>query len=275
MLGPVPAGPLMLLWALAQGAKRVAVTPPWPGQKPTPQPPPEPPPTPRRTASGDIVFPPPAPAPKPQQHATGLKEPKPPPGVPANARPVPGAPGVYAAPAYATPSGMKQTGPGSFEMPETYITAKQPTLRQGMTGENVKLVQQKLGQKMDGVFGPGTKGAVVAFQVQHHLTPDGVVGPATWNALLGTSSPAAAAPAANSVQLHPTSNAPATTLRQGAKGASVQLLQALLKTAGAPSLTVDSNFGPATLAAVKAFQQAHGLKPDGVVGPATWKALGY
>lgn len=269
MLGPVPAGPLILLWALSQGGKR-AVTPPWPGEKPKP----EPPPTPRRTDSGEIVFPPPpAPPGGSQPHATGLKHPaQRPAGVPPSATQI--APGVYQAPAYATPSGMKQTGPGSYEMPETFITAKQPTLRQGMKGENVKLVQQKLGQNMDGIFGPATKGAVVSFQVQHHLTPDGVVGPATWDALLGTSSPAPAAAAPPAAQ-HPTSKAPATTLRQGASGASVQLLQALLKTAGFSSLVVDSKFGPSTTAAVKGFQSAHGLKPDGIVGPATWKALGY
>ena len=35
----------------------------------------------------------------------------------------------------------------------------------------------------DGVWGPHTKAAVVAFQRNRHLTPDGLVGPATWSAL--------------------------------------------------------------------------------------------
>ena len=62
-------------------------------------------------------------------------------------------------------------------------------------------------------------------------------------------------------------------LRTGAAGAPVRQLQALLNAAGAV-LKVDGSFGPATLAAVKAFQQRAGLIVDGVVGRQTWAALG-
>ena len=47
----------------------------------------------------------------------------------------------------------------------------------------------------------------------------------------------------------------------------VEKLQALLR------LTVDSQFGPDTKAAVKAFQAAHGLVADGIVGGYTWREL--
>ena len=59
---------------------------------------------------------------------------------------------------------------------------------------------------------------------------------------------------------------------KGETGKRVSDLQARLNAFGA-KLKVDGKFGPATLAAVKAFQQAHGLKADGLVGPKTTAAL--
>jgi N-acetyl-anhydromuramyl-L-alanine amidase AmpD len=61
-------------------------------------------------------------------------------------------------------------------------------------------------------------------------------------------------------------------LRSGATGSPVRTLQNLLNKKGA-KLAVDGDFGPATLAAVKAFQKSAKLVVDGVVGPATWAAL--
>src|ERR1700730_2776325 len=61
-------------------------------------------------------------------------------------------------------------------------------------------------------------------------------------------------------------------LTQGDTGPAVQTLQTRLNVWGA-TLTVDGNFGPATLAAVKAFQTAQKLTVDGIVGPQTWSAL--
>ncbi|MFI5302875.1 MAG: peptidoglycan-binding protein, partial [Polyangiales bacterium] len=50
--------------------------------------------------------------------------------------------------------------------------------------------------------------------------------------------------------------------------------QGLLNKAGAvPQLAVDGIVGPATTAAIKTFQRAHGLAVDGIIGPQTLAAL--
>jgi hypothetical protein len=69
--------------------------------------------------------------------------------------------------------------------------------------------------------------------------------------------------------------APAATfpiVQNGDTGDRVRSVQYLLDAHGA-TLSVDGVFGPATTAAVKAFQSAHGLTVDGIVGPMTWSAL--
>jgi peptidoglycan hydrolase-like protein with peptidoglycan-binding domain len=60
--------------------------------------------------------------------------------------------------------------------------------------------------------------------------------------------------------------------KEGSTGEAVRTVQYLLRAHG-HSLAVDGIFGPRTEAAVRSFQQAHGLTVDGVVGNATWTAL--
>src|SRR6218665_2347964 len=63
-------------------------------------------------------------------------------------------------------------------------------------------------------------------------------------------------------------------LRKGTKGNQVAQLQKLLNAFNKnTSLTVDGDFGAATLTAVKQFQQSAGLTADGIVGTKTWQAL--
>ena len=65
-----------------------------------------------------------------------------------------------------------------------------PLLREGMDGEAVTLLQQRLktkgffGGTIDGVFGPQTLQAVIAAQTAFKLDGDGIVGFQTWNKLL-------------------------------------------------------------------------------------------
>lgn len=65
------------------------------------------------------------------------------------------------------------------------------------------------------------------------------------------------------------------TLQRGSSGPEVRALQERLNALGAsPPLDVDGEFGRRTEAAVIAFQQAHGLEADGIVGRLTRAALG-
>lgn len=57
-------------------------------------------------------------------------------------------------------------------------------------------------------------------------------------------------------------------------GSDIVELQERLNELGFGPLATDGVYGPGTVAAVRAFQSARGLLPDGIVGPATWEALG-
>ncbi len=134
-----------------------------------------------------------------------------------------------------------------------------PTLRQGSRGNFVTLLQYLLNRyganiTADGIFGNGTREAVIRFQTNNNLTPDGIVGRNTWNALLN---------------LNPT----ATTIRQGDRSANVEYLQRKLLSKLYPITSIDGTFGPETARAVRAFQTENNLTPDGIVGRNTWRAL--
>ena len=62
-------------------------------------------------------------------------------------------------------------------------------LKLGSTGNDVRLLQEKLGLKSDGNFGPNTEKSVKEWQKKNGLTSDGVVGDNTWNKLFGNTQP--------------------------------------------------------------------------------------
>ena len=67
-----------------------------------------------------------------------------------------------------------------------------PTIREGSRGDYVREAQEILRARgysigssgIDGKFGPATKKAIMAFQKDHGLDPDGVIGPKTWAKLI-------------------------------------------------------------------------------------------
>ena len=62
-------------------------------------------------------------------------------------------------------------------------------------------------------------------------------------------------------------------LRHDSRGERVRWVQRRLRAKGFKSVAVTGFFGDATESAVKRFQRAHHLSPDGVVGPTTWQKL--
>jgi hypothetical protein len=65
------------------------------------------------------------------------------------------------------------------------------------------------------------------------------------------------------------------TLQQGSTGSPVKLLQRLLNLKqGNKILDEDGAFGAKTTGEVKSFQVRNWLKPDGIVGAESWRALG-
>jgi peptidoglycan hydrolase-like protein with peptidoglycan-binding domain len=137
----------------------------------------------------------------------------------------------------------------------------QPTLHPGATGAAVRRLQRALRRTpslslaVDGVFGPATEAAVKQFQGVAVLTPDGVVGPLTWQAL--------------------PDGGPMPTLSDGSHGSVVEGLQRVLA-AGAPGHwntgpgAIDGSFGRHTRVSVEAFQHWGHVGADGVVGDQTW-----
>ncbi len=136
-------------------------------------------------------------------------------------------------------------------------------LREGSRGPKVGDLQAILQIKVDQVFGPATKAALIEFQHKNGLTPDGIAGPATFNKIDAIIRWLTA-------QERPTKR----TLRLGDSGADVSDAQRRLILHGSGHRTTpDGKFGPNTLFSVKHFQNARHLPADGIVGPLTWVEL--
>lgn len=188
--------------------------------------------------------------------------------------------------------------PKDVEIVETNIITGQlnsypgTPLRLGSTGLDVQTIQTYLNRIRQnypaipvitdetGVFGDSTRAAVTKFQNVFNLTPDGIVGKATWYKISSLYAGIAKLAELNSegTSLGIGSVPPAAVLRQGSRGQDVITLQYLLDVIsqyypGVPAPTQDGIFGPGTRQSVLSFQQVMNLQGDGIVGPLTWEAL--
>jgi peptidoglycan hydrolase-like protein with peptidoglycan-binding domain len=106
---------------------------------------------------------------------------------------------------------------------------------------------------VDGIKGPLTRHAVIAFQRRRGLRVDGLAGPRTRRALGWRGRPRLSS----------------RVMRFGDRGWDVAALQFLLQRAGHGPGRADGLFGPLTRGAVLRAQRAAGISVDGLAGPVT------
>ena len=167
-------------------------------------------------------------------------------------------------------------------------------VRLGDRGEAVLRVQAMLNrisrdypaipkvQPVDGIFGEGTEQAVIKFQQIFSLTPDGIVGSATWYKLVflyvGVLDLAELVSEGQTFYANAIPLEFSDVVAPGDTGEEVRVIQYLLSVvsefySNVPPVAVDGVYGPATRQAVIAVQQMAGLPQDGVVGEQTWQVL--
>ena len=158
-------------------------------------------------------------------------------------------------------------------------------LRVGSSGPNV-VVMNRIAQNypaipkianVDGIFGSRTEASVRAFQEIFGLEPDGIVGRATWYALvrLYTAVTRLSELRSQGQQFYAISWNPENALQLGSTGDVVRQLQYRLSVLadfipGIPNVAVDGIYGPATRAAVLAAQRRFRLPETGIVDKTTW-----
>lgn len=165
-------------------------------------------------------------------------------------------------------------------------------MRMGSVGQNVAMFQSMLNRiaqnypaipkifPVTGVFEENTRNAVRTFQSIFNLTPDGVVGKATWYkmvylyaGILQLSELVSQGQMFVTVQFQFPG-----PLTEGDSGPEVGILQYMLALlaqfdSALSPMAVDGEFGPSTTRAVRTYQQLVGLTPNGYVDETTWDSI--
>jgi len=155
-------------------------------------------------------------------------------------------------------------------------------LSYGTEGDDVLALQYLLADagyfsdEPTGYFGEITEAALIGYQLDMGLDPDGIAGPLTQE-LLGLETDASGSTdeegtveiEAESVQTLSFDR----VLTRGVEGKDVAALQQLLTIFGYFDEEATGFYGDLTYEAVMTFQEEHGLDPDGVAGPDTIQVL--
>ena len=180
------------------------------------------------------------------------------------------------------------------DVPVGSIESSAPSyaLQLGSTGDDVRILQIRLNRisdnypsipkivQTDGIFTNDTEAAVLRFQEIFQLTPDGVVGNATWFAIerIYAGVKRLNELYSEGITLQEVTKQYPGVLQRGSMGMGVRNLQFFLNyiepyyNTGI-TVDIDGIFGESTENAVLNFQKLMGLDADGVVGEETWRAL--
>lgn len=165
-------------------------------------------------------------------------------------------------------------------------------LRRGSTGPYVVIIQTELNRisqnypaipklpTVDGIYGSRTEASVRAFQQIFGLEPDGIVGKATWYALvrLYVAVNRLAELRSQGQQFYAINWEYPNGLSVGSRGDKVRHLQYMLSILAEyineiPQISIDGIYGNATQNAVIAAQRWFGLPQTGVVDADTWDEI--
>lgn len=157
------------------------------------------------------------------------------------------------------------------------------TMKLNNTGDAVGELQKKLTQlgyytgTISCKYDSKTKSAVTAFQKKNGLTADGICGAATQEKInsaeaMGADQTPTPSPEPTATPA-PTFTVPSGKVENGSTGDNAKLVQKRLKELGYYKGTADGKFGAASVTALKNFQEANGLTPDGVAGTKTYEIL--
>ena len=165
-------------------------------------------------------------------------------------------------------------------------------LRIGDSGSSVELMQIRLNRisknypgipkiyPVDGFFDTSTEDAVKKYQEVFNLTPDGIIGTATWNSINFIYNAVKRLYSVNSegLLISELDTNYETELKLGDSSRSVYVLQYYLAyialfypTVSAP--LTDGDFGQGTDAAVRSYQRTFDLDVNGIVDERTWNSI--
>ena len=180
----------------------------------------------------------------------------------------------------------------NVEVANISTSAPSVPLREGDTGRDVELMQIRLNRisgnfpgipkiyPTDGFFDKSTTDAVMKFQEVFNLTPDGIIGRATWYRIQNVYNAVKKLQTVNSegLRIEDISTQYTSTLQEGDASSGVLALQYYLNYISTfiPTVlgvSVDGSFGPGTRESVISFQKTYNLDQTGIVDRTVWESI--